>query len=442
MKVVSSSPRLLESSVSDARTGRDGTPKRSARQSWLLIRVALITSVALGAAALPGGSPHAAARVAAAPVSRPVAVATAAAHGRLVPQASTPAEAQAQAQAAAAAPDAPPRTVVHTMSLDAPIQGGLTAHQEQALSARLRAAHQTPAAAPQSEYWTPAMGLSAVARADSWLGMPYSWAGGDSSGPTPGRCDTGTGGDLDCHVIGFDCSGLTMYAWGAYLSLPHLAAAQSAAGGFHPTVKQLLPGDLVLFSGYIPGGTGHIAVYAGSGMVIEAPQSGAVVHRAALADLIAEDGYRGAVRPLTGPTPTLTAPGVAVPAAGETLTLHGQHLAGVDAVHVGGMTVRQFEQHSDAAIVFRAPAHAPGAVAVTVSTSWQAQSRQVSLTYVRPHPAAPAPRSSTAPRSPTSSPTAPPSSSTPPSTHSSTHPSTPPTSAAVSLRTTVGAPAH
>jgi cell wall-associated NlpC family hydrolase len=408
----------------------------------------VFTSAVLGAAALPGGSPRAAAVAVPAALAvpavpavsavsavsavhaqglRPPATGTAESGGNL----STDVDAPAEAPAAATASPVALRTAVHTMSMDAPIQGGLTAHQEQALSARLLSTHQSPAAAPQSEYWTPAMGRSAVARARSWLGMPYSWAGGSASGPTSGRCDPGTGGDLDCHVVGFDCSGLTMYAWGAYVSLPHLAAAQQRdAGIFHPTLEQLLPGDLVFFSGYLPGGTGHVAIYTGHGMVIEAPQSGAVVRRSALADLMAADGYRGAVRPLTGQTPTLTVPRVAVPAAGGTLTLHGGHLANVDAVHLGGVTVRQFVQHSDSAIVFRAPAQDVATVAVTVSTSWGAQSRSMTLNYAQPRPASPSsptePQTPPAPGPSTPSPTAPPTPTTSPPTPTTTPPTTAP----------------
>ncbi len=296
------------------------------------------------------------------------------------------------------------RKVVHTLSMDAPIQGGLSAHQEQALSARLISSHQdvTPAATTTS--WTPAMGLTAVARAESWLGMPYSWAGGSASGPTPGQCAPGTGGDLDCHVVGFDCSGLTMYAWGAYTSLPHLAAAQRNAGLFHPSLTQLLPGDLVFFSGYLPGGTGHVAIYTGHGLVIEAPQSGEVTRRAKLSDLISSDGtYRGAVRPLTGQTPTLTAPAVTISPAGGTVTLHGANLAAVTAVHIGKVTVQKFVQRSTSAIVLLAPAHPKGKVAVTVSTSWLAQSQPVTLTYAKPRPATPV----SAPTHPVTAPTVP-----------------------------------
>ena len=372
----------------------------------------MITSAVLGAAALPGGSWPAAA------LADP-AVSAVAAQGARPPATGTPesggnpsarAGETPDVQAVATASDA--RLAVHPMSMDEPIQGGLTAHQEQTLSARLSRTHQTPAAAPQSDYWTPAMGRSAVARAQSWLGMPYSWAGGSPSGPTQGRCEPGTGGDLDCRVIGFDCSGLTMYAWGAYVSLPHLAAAQQDAGGFHPTLERLRPGDLVFFSGYLSGGTGHVAIYTGHGIVIEAPQSGAVIRRSALADLIAADGYRGAVRPLTGPTPTLTGPRVGLPAAGGMLTLHGRHLASVAAVHLGGATVRRFARQSDSAIVFRAPAHADGRVALTVSTSWGARSRPVTLTYAQPRPASPSSPTPTPSRPaagpPTARPTAPP----------------------------------
>jgi cell wall-associated NlpC family hydrolase len=71
---------------------------------------------------------------------------------------------------------------------------------------------------------------------------------------------------------GFDCSGLTMAAWQlAGVSLPHSAAAQASAGT--PTTESdLVPGDLV----FVPGddGTlaypGHVGIYIGSGLVLNA----------------------------------------------------------------------------------------------------------------------------------------------------------------------------
>ena len=285
------------------------------------------------------------------------------------------------------------------MSMDAPIQGGLTAHQEQALSDRLLSAHRSTPSASPSEFWTPAMGRTAVARAATWLGMPYSWAGGNASGPTRGRCERGNGGDLDCHVIGFDCSGLAMYGWGPYAALPHLASAQRDAGAFHPTLAQLRPGDLVFFSGYLPQGTGHVAIYAGHGHVIEAPQSGSVIRVSTLAAVLADDGvYRGAVRPLTAATPTLSASAETVSGPGAVVTLRGAHFAGVDAVHLDGVDVSQFVRHTDSVIAFRAPAHAGGTDDVDVSTSWGARSRTVRLTYAQPR----AVRPTTSPAAPMS----------------------------------------
>ena len=185
--------------------------------------------------------------------------------------------------------------------MDTPIYGGLTARQEVRISAQVRAAHRdVPSAPPAPGTGRPAMGRTAVRRAQSWLGVPYSWAGGNGAGPTAGVC-AHNGGDQDCHVIGFDCSGLALYSWWPYEHLPHYAAYQHAiAGRFHPTIGQLVPGDLVFFTGYIAGGIGHVAVYAGNGMIIQAAQSGTTVMRSRLADVIAGDGpYRGATRPMS-----------------------------------------------------------------------------------------------------------------------------------------------
>ncbi|MFI7429764.1 NlpC/P60 family protein [Micromonospora sp. NPDC049836] len=68
---------------------------------------------------------------------------------------------------------------------------------------------------------------------------------------------------------GYDCSGLTLAAWrAAGKSLPHNAAMQWDA-----TVRisrsSLRPGDLVFYSGL-----GHVAIYVGSGQIIDAPSAG------------------------------------------------------------------------------------------------------------------------------------------------------------------------
>ncbi|MGH3265720.1 MAG: C40 family peptidase, partial [Trebonia sp.] len=68
----------------------------------------------------------------------------------------------------------------------------------------------------------------------------------------------------------YDCSGLTMRAWGsAGLSLPHSAAEQYNYGT-HISFSQLQPGDLLFY--YTP--ISHVTIYAGDGLMVSAPQSG------------------------------------------------------------------------------------------------------------------------------------------------------------------------
>ena len=66
----------------------------------------------------------------------------------------------------------------------------------------------------------------------------------------------------------WDCSGLTMMAWGSVgVSLPHSSRQQSNRG--QPVAKSdLQSGDLVFFYSDIH----HVALYAGNGQVIHAPR--------------------------------------------------------------------------------------------------------------------------------------------------------------------------
>jgi cell wall-associated NlpC family hydrolase len=273
-------------------------------------------------------------------------------------------------------------------SMTSPIMGGWTARQEQRISAHLRAEHHGVRIARAAHGWTPAVGRTALRRAESWLGLPYSWAGGNGSGPTRGVC-THNGGDLDCHVIGFDCSGLTLYAWSPYRHLAHFAQTQKGqAGRFHPAIGQLVPGDLVFFSAYIPSGIGHVAIYAGNGMVVEAPGSGQPVRRSRLSDVSAYSHYRGATRPLTGrahgPAPARLSVAAAVPTAGGTVVLRGANLAAATSVSIGGRLTYSFAERSANRLVVRVPGHRAGTVAVTVSNPWG--SARTSLHFVAaPH---------------------------------------------------------
>ena len=87
---------------------------------------------------------------------------------------------------------------------------------------------------------------AAVQAALAQIGDPYVWGG--------------TGPD------GFDCSGLTSYAYGASgVALPHSSRAQSTLG-VEVARDQLQPGDLVFF--YEP--ISHVGLYIGNGMMVHA----------------------------------------------------------------------------------------------------------------------------------------------------------------------------
>lgn len=87
-----------------------------------------------------------------------------------------------------------------------------------------------------------AAGAAAVDAAMSQLGRPYVWGG------------TGNGG--------YDCSGLTQWAWAqAGVDIPRTADAQAV--GRQITADELQKGDLVVWDG-------HVAMYAGDGQIIEA----------------------------------------------------------------------------------------------------------------------------------------------------------------------------
>lgn len=104
----------------------------------------------------------------------------------------------------------------------------------------------------------------AVAYAKSKLGDNYVYA---ASGPSE-----------------FDCSGLTMAAWAAAgSSLPHNAAEQMSVTT-SISASQAQPGDLIFFFDG-PGYVGHVGMYIGNGMLIDAPHTGAWVREISLNDI-------------------------------------------------------------------------------------------------------------------------------------------------------------
>jgi cell wall-associated NlpC family hydrolase len=119
----------------------------------------------------------------------------------------------------------------------------------------------------------PALNANAQAAIDaaySVIGVPYQFAG---SSPESG----------------FDCSGLTMWAWAhAGVSLPHSSEMQYAVLP-HVAQSDLQPGDLVFF--YSP--IHHVGLYVGGGRMIDAPYTGTVVQMRP----VEWNVYVGAARP-------------------------------------------------------------------------------------------------------------------------------------------------
>lgn len=111
-------------------------------------------------------------------------------------------------------------------------------------------------------------GQAAVAAAKAALGTPYQLGGSCSNphGPDPsGWCD---------------CSSLVQTAWrAAGVSIPRTTYQQWRVGTPVASVSQLQPGDLVFINGSdaTAAGPGHVGMYAGNGMLINAPQTGQVV---------------------------------------------------------------------------------------------------------------------------------------------------------------------
>lgn len=115
-----------------------------------------------------------------------------------------------------------------------------------------------------------------IARALSVLGTPYAWGGGNANGPTRGIHDGGVA-DLhgDYNKVGFDCSGLMIYAFAAAgIRLPHYSGYQATAGRRVP-LSQKAPGDLLFWA--TRGRIHHVALYIGDNQMVEAPFSGSHV---------------------------------------------------------------------------------------------------------------------------------------------------------------------
>ncbi|GHE34387.1 hypothetical protein GCM10017771_51990 [Streptomyces capitiformicae] len=132
----------------------------------------------------------------------------------------------------------------------------------------------------------------------SQRGVPYSWGGGNAKGKSTGICCSPSGKSGE-NIKGFDCSGLTVYAYAkAGIQLPRLAADQAGVGQRIPAslgTGALKAGDLVFYAD-APGRDKtiyHVGIYLGSGQMVNAPRPGTVVR---LDAVNAMSGYAGGAR--------------------------------------------------------------------------------------------------------------------------------------------------
>jgi cell wall-associated NlpC family hydrolase len=112
------------------------------------------------------------------------------------------------------------------------------------------------------------VGITALRAALTQRGKPYVWG---AAGPDA-----------------YDCSGLVVWAFAQEgISLPHYTGSLWNSG-MHVSQADLEPGDLVFFGADI----GHVGFYIGNGLMLDAPNSGAVVR----VEPIWWSSYVGAVR--------------------------------------------------------------------------------------------------------------------------------------------------
>jgi len=124
-----------------------------------------------------------------------------------------------------------------------------------------------------------------IARALSQRGVPYTYGGGNATGPTRGSdqgaavVDQGAAvvGAVpglsivppapQANVVGFDASGLIVYAFaGVGIKLPRSSGQQYSAGVKVPPALAL-PGDLIFYG---LDGSQSVALFLGNGQMLEA----------------------------------------------------------------------------------------------------------------------------------------------------------------------------
>jgi cell wall-associated NlpC family hydrolase len=121
----------------------------------------------------------------------------------------------------------------------------------------------------------------AVSTAMAQVGLPYVWGGDDPA-------------------EGFDCSGLTRFAYSAAgIDLPRTADSQFREGPPVPASAPLRSGDLVFYGSAER--VRHVGLYVGGGRMVTAPHRGEPVQ--VVSHRWPGDDYVGATRPASRPDP-------------------------------------------------------------------------------------------------------------------------------------------
>jgi len=169
------------------------------------------------------------------------------------------------------------KAIIATITTQKALLARLTAQQQAALrrqEALQRQAARSAAGTTTAAYTGPTTTQAGkvVAFAYAQLGKPYVWG---ATGPAS-----------------YDCSGLVQAAWAsAGVAIPRTTYEQWAALP-HVPMSAIQPGNLIFFDGI-----GHVAIYVGNNMIIDAPQPGQFVEKISLSTPWYAITLDGAARP-------------------------------------------------------------------------------------------------------------------------------------------------
>ena len=162
----------------------------------------------------------------------------------------------------------------HILTNAKAVLASLTPQQQQTVAANSIGAGARTATAYTGSTATQGGKVAAFAVAEAQTACPYVYGGA-------GPCGSG-----------FDCSGLAQAAWAsASISIPR-TTYEDWAQLPHISLSSLEPGDLILYDG-----GGHVSVYVGNGMIVDAPHTGADVEEIPMNEDWYAQNTDGAVRP-------------------------------------------------------------------------------------------------------------------------------------------------